>query len=89
VRIKYLKTVPAVEGFGLGKNNLCMDRGLGLGEKLSHGSRQRSRKGRYALSFAAAPSMKRESTDGHRYVLCLLVLEVLVIAVALAAQIAA
>ena len=32
-----------------------------------------NRKGRDALSFAAAPSMKRASTDGHRYVLRLLV----------------
>ena len=32
-----------------------------------------NRKGRDALSFAAAPSMKRASSDGHRYVLRLLV----------------
>ena len=32
-----------------------------------------NRKGRDALSFAAAPSMKRASTDGHLYVLRLLV----------------
>ena len=32
-----------------------------------------NRKGRDALSFAAAPSMKRASTDGHCYVVRLLV----------------
>ena len=32
-----------------------------------------NRKGRDALSFAAAPSMKRASTDGHRFVLRLLI----------------
>ena len=33
----------------------------------------RNRKGRDALSFAAAPSMKQESKDEHRYVIQLLI----------------
>jgi hypothetical protein len=44
---------------------LLLDRGADI--------KAMNRKGRDALSFAAAPSMKRASTDGHRYVLCLLV----------------
>ena len=44
---------------------LLLDRGADI--------KCKNRKGRDALSFAAAPSMKRASTDGHRYVLRLLV----------------
>ena len=44
---------------------LLLDRGADV--KLTN------RKGRDALSFAAAPSMKRASTDGHRYILRMLV----------------
>ena len=43
---------------------LLLDRGADI--------KCKNRKGRDALSFAAAPSMKRASTDGHRYVLRLL-----------------
>jgi hypothetical protein len=44
---------------------LLLDRGADI--------KAMNRKGRDSLSFAAAPSMKRPSTDGHRYVLRLLV----------------